>query len=188
MKELIIKFLEHLKLKGYQQNQIESAFGIPDGDLLNNISASTYALLKACVHVPRLIDLAESDYEKKVEFFSGRETELYKYPKDLDPVVISHDVDNIMDFSRMSICPRCHNKRCPKATDTKYACTGLNTPDQELLEGDDVDLYKYNIGKGDASLMLVKVDHITRNKTYMGFYKDHNGRMLYIADDDLYLV
>ena len=28
------------------------------------------------------------------------------------------------------VCPTCGNKRCPHATDRKYACTGSNEPGQ----------------------------------------------------------
>jgi len=33
-------------------------------------------------------------------------------------------------FSRMIVCPVCGNKRCPKATDHNYECTGSNEPGQ----------------------------------------------------------
>lgn len=31
----------------------------------------------------------------------------------------------------MILCPDCGNKRCPKATDHTYACSGSNEPNQE---------------------------------------------------------
>lgn len=31
---------------------------------------------------------------------------------------------------RMVLCPDCGNKRCPKATDHRNACTGSNAPGQ----------------------------------------------------------
>lgn len=33
--------------------------------------------------------------------------------------------------SRMSLCPDCGNKRCPKATHHDNKCTGSNAPGQE---------------------------------------------------------
>jgi hypothetical protein len=30
----------------------------------------------------------------------------------------------------MILCPECANKRCPKATDHRHACTGSNRPGQ----------------------------------------------------------
>ena len=33
-------------------------------------------------------------------------------------------------LSRMVVCAKCGNKRCPKATDCKNNCTGLNEPEQ----------------------------------------------------------
>jgi hypothetical protein len=33
--------------------------------------------------------------------------------------------------SRMILCADCGNKRCPKATDHRNACTGSNEPGQE---------------------------------------------------------
>ena len=32
--------------------------------------------------------------------------------------------------TRMFLCPECGNKRCPRATDHREACTGSNDPDQ----------------------------------------------------------
>jgi len=32
---------------------------------------------------------------------------------------------------RMFLCPTCGNKRCPKATDHRLACTGNNEPGQK---------------------------------------------------------
>ena len=32
--------------------------------------------------------------------------------------------------TRMIVCPTCGNKRCPKATDHSFACTGSNEPGQ----------------------------------------------------------
>jgi Zn finger protein HypA/HybF involved in hydrogenase expression len=34
-------------------------------------------------------------------------------------------------MSRMIVCPKCGNKRCPKSTDHNLECTGSNEPDQE---------------------------------------------------------
>lgn len=34
-------------------------------------------------------------------------------------------------MSRMFLCPQCGNKRCPRATDHREACTGSNDPGQE---------------------------------------------------------
>jgi DNA-directed RNA polymerase subunit RPC12/RpoP len=31
---------------------------------------------------------------------------------------------------RMFLCPKCGNKRCPKATDHRLDCTGSNEPGQ----------------------------------------------------------
>lgn len=31
---------------------------------------------------------------------------------------------------RMLLCPKCGNKRCPKAADHDFACTGSNEPGQ----------------------------------------------------------
>jgi hypothetical protein len=33
-------------------------------------------------------------------------------------------------MSRMIVCPKCGNKRCPHATDHKLACTNSNEPSQ----------------------------------------------------------
>lgn len=33
-------------------------------------------------------------------------------------------------FQRMLLCPDCGNKRCPKASDHRLACTGSNDMDQ----------------------------------------------------------
>lgn len=33
-------------------------------------------------------------------------------------------------LSRFIVCPDCGNKRCPKATDHKLACTNSNAPGQ----------------------------------------------------------
>lgn len=35
-----------------------------------------------------------------------------------------------LDDMRMILCPVCGNKRCPKATDHRNACTGSNEPGQ----------------------------------------------------------
>lgn len=35
-----------------------------------------------------------------------------------------------MDDMRMVVCPTCGNKRCPRATDHRNACTGSNEPGQ----------------------------------------------------------
>lgn len=35
-----------------------------------------------------------------------------------------------MGTRRMQLCPECGNKRCPKATDHRIACTGSNEPGQ----------------------------------------------------------
>lgn len=32
--------------------------------------------------------------------------------------------------TRMIVCPECGNKRCPKASDYRLACTGSNQPGQ----------------------------------------------------------
>jgi DNA-directed RNA polymerase subunit RPC12/RpoP len=33
--------------------------------------------------------------------------------------------------ARMIVCPACGNKRCPRATDHRLACTGSNEPGQK---------------------------------------------------------
>lgn len=33
-------------------------------------------------------------------------------------------------LTRMIVCPECGNKRCPRATDHRYACTDSNAPGQ----------------------------------------------------------
>ncbi len=35
-----------------------------------------------------------------------------------------------LSASRMILCPTCGNKRCPKASDHRLACTGSNEPGQ----------------------------------------------------------
>lgn len=35
-----------------------------------------------------------------------------------------------MTFQRMILCPKCHNKRCPKATDHRLACSNSNEAGQ----------------------------------------------------------
>ncbi|WP_175472476.1 MULTISPECIES: hypothetical protein [unclassified Duganella] len=35
-----------------------------------------------------------------------------------------------LDDCRMVLCPTCGNKRCPRATDHRRACTGSNEPGQ----------------------------------------------------------
>lgn len=39
------------------------------------------------------------------------------------------DVFNLR-MNRMFLCPTCGNKRCPRATDHRHACTGSNEPGQ----------------------------------------------------------
>ena len=36
-----------------------------------------------------------------------------------------------LSATRMILCPECGNKRCPKASDHRLACTGSNEPGQE---------------------------------------------------------
>lgn len=33
-------------------------------------------------------------------------------------------------YTRMIVCPKCGNKRCPHSTDHRYECTGSNDPGQ----------------------------------------------------------
>ena len=33
-------------------------------------------------------------------------------------------------YTQMFLCPQCGNKRCPRATDHREACTGSNDPGQ----------------------------------------------------------
>jgi len=35
------------------------------------------------------------------------------------------------NLTRMILCPKCGNKRCPRATDHRNVCTGKNDPGQE---------------------------------------------------------
>jgi hypothetical protein len=35
-----------------------------------------------------------------------------------------------LSSTRMIVCPECGNKRCPKATDHRFLCTGSNEPGQ----------------------------------------------------------
>jgi len=35
-----------------------------------------------------------------------------------------------LSLSTMIVCPTCGNKRCPKASDHRHACTNSNEPDQ----------------------------------------------------------
>jgi len=35
------------------------------------------------------------------------------------------------EMTRMILCSTCRNKRCPHATDHRFACTGSNDPGQE---------------------------------------------------------
>lgn len=41
------------------------------------------------------------------------------------------DVEENGMRSRMSLCPDCVNKRCPKATHHNNKCSGINEPGQE---------------------------------------------------------
>lgn len=36
-----------------------------------------------------------------------------------------------LDMTFMIVCPKCGNKRCPKATDHRNECTGSNEPGQK---------------------------------------------------------
>ena len=36
----------------------------------------------------------------------------------------------VLFLTRMLLCPNCGNKRCPKASDHQFACTGSNDPGQ----------------------------------------------------------
>lgn len=36
-----------------------------------------------------------------------------------------------LEATIMILCPTCGNKRCPHASDCRYACTGSNEPGQE---------------------------------------------------------
>lgn len=36
----------------------------------------------------------------------------------------------LMEVQRMFLCPDCGNKRCPKATNHRFDCTGSNEPGQ----------------------------------------------------------
>lgn len=38
---------------------------------------------------------------------------------------------NTLDDMRFIVCPICGNKRCPRATDHRNACTGSNEPGQK---------------------------------------------------------
>ena len=40
------------------------------------------------------------------------------------------DIKLRMTTLRMFLCPTCGNKRCPKASDHRLACTGSNRPGQ----------------------------------------------------------
>lgn len=35
-----------------------------------------------------------------------------------------------LNVERMILCPKCGNKRCPKASDHRLECTGSNKPGQ----------------------------------------------------------
>jgi len=35
-----------------------------------------------------------------------------------------------LSSTKMILCPMCHNKRCPKASDHRLDCTGSNEPGQ----------------------------------------------------------
>jgi len=41
-----------------------------------------------------------------------------------------HDKEGYTMPRAMIVCPKCGNKRCPKATDCSLECTGSNAPGQ----------------------------------------------------------
>ena len=60
--------------------------------------------------------------EMPPQFDCGRCEEVYWHKRDNNPFIIRP-----MQFT---VCPDCGNKRCPKATDHRLACTGSNAPNQ----------------------------------------------------------
>ena len=43
------------------------------------------------------------------------------------------------EMTKMILCPECGNKRCPKASDHRNACTGSNEPGQPGSVWENVD-------------------------------------------------
>ena len=46
-------------------------------------------------------------------------------------VTIFDGIEMALSASKMILCPECGNKRCPKASDHRLACTGSNEAGQE---------------------------------------------------------
>lgn len=49
-----------------------------------------------------------------------------KHASDTHPILLGIKIPS----TKMILCPNCGNKRCPKATDHRLACTGSNEPGQ----------------------------------------------------------
>jgi hypothetical protein len=50
--------------------------------------------------------------------------------RDREERVILFGVSVPVEATRMILCPKCGNKRCPQANDHRNACTGSNEPGQ----------------------------------------------------------
>lgn len=71
--------------------------------------------LAALVALPSEADIAGSDNCGRCHRCLDGKLDDYGYP---------------IRLSRFIVCPDCGNKRCPKASDHKFACTGSNEPGQ----------------------------------------------------------
>lgn len=60
-----------------------------------------------------------------------------------------------LSVHRMFVCPRCGNKRCPKADNHRFACTNNNEPDQKgtimSMWGETSDDFTARTGDGNES-------------------------------------
>lgn len=54
-----------------------------------------------------------------------------KRKKDVDCFCMECDIDENIIRTRMSVCPDCGNKRCPKATNHENPCSGSNEHGQK---------------------------------------------------------
>lgn len=83
---------------------------------------SVFRLLSRLPRTCRNNKMKESDIQRLIERTTKSLCGCYYCTKERDV---------FETFSRMIVCPVCGNKRCPKATDHNYECTGSNEPGQK---------------------------------------------------------
>jgi hypothetical protein len=64
----------------------------------------------------------------KPEMKTGEPDDCGRCRKCLEGKLDDHGLPILM--TRFIVCPECGNKRCPKASDHNFACTGSNEPGQ----------------------------------------------------------